>query len=44
MSFGTKPDTEYIPGMAQIESGVKILLDIDRVLRSEEMEMVEKIV
>ena len=31
-SFGAKLNTEYILGMAKIEGGVKILLDIDRVL------------
>ncbi len=40
--FGTKLDTNYILGMAKTEGGVKILLDIDRVLRSEEITMLEK--
>lgn len=40
--FGTTLDTEYILGMAKTEGGVKILLDIDRVLRSEELMMLEK--
>ncbi|MEZ4525468.1 MAG: chemotaxis protein CheW [Desulfobacterales bacterium] len=40
--FGTKLDTNYILGMAKTEGGVKILLDIDRVLRSEEIAMLEK--
>jgi len=31
-TFGTKLNTEYILGMAKMEGGVKILLDIDRVL------------
>lgn len=31
-SFGSKMDAEYILGMAKIGKGVKILLDIDRVL------------
>ncbi len=35
-SFGTVWDNECILGMAKIESGVKILLDIDRVVRSGE--------
>lgn len=30
-TFGTKLDTAYILGMAKVEGGVKILLDIDRV-------------
>jgi len=36
-TFGTKLDTEYISGMAKCEGGVKILLDIDRVLSDEEI-------
>jgi purine-binding chemotaxis protein CheW len=36
-TFGAKLDTKYILGMAKMEGGVKILLDIDRVLRSEEI-------
>jgi len=35
-TFGTL-DTEYILGMAKIDSGVKILLDIDKVLRADEI-------
>ncbi len=40
--FGTKLDTDYILGMAKTDDGVKILLDIDRVLRSEEIMLLEK--
>ena len=36
-SFGAKLNTEYILGMAKMEGGVKILLDIDRVLNAEEI-------
>jgi len=36
-TFGIKLDTEYILGMAKMEGGVKILLDIDRVLHAEEI-------
>ena len=36
-TFGTKMDTEYILGMAKMEGGVKILLDIDRVLSEDEI-------
>ena len=36
-TFGTKLNTDYILGMAKIEGGVKILLDIDRVLSEEEI-------
>ena len=36
-AFGTGVSTDYISGMAKTEGGVKILLDIDRVLHREEM-------
>ena len=36
-TFGIKLDTEYILGMAKMEVGVKILLDIDKVLNAEEI-------
>ena len=35
--FGTNMDTDYILGMAKMQGGVKILLDIDRVLNAEEL-------
>ena len=41
-TFGTNLDTDYILGMAKMEGGVKILLDIDRVLNSEEIAALEK--
>ncbi len=41
-TFGTKLDTEYILGMAKMEGGVKILLNIDRVLSNEEIAVLEK--
>jgi len=41
-SFGTQVDTAYILGMAKIDSGVKILLDIDRVLSTRELQVMEK--
>lgn len=37
-TFGSRLDTDYILGMAKMEGGVKILLDIDRVLSAEEIE------
>ncbi|MCF8067848.1 MAG: chemotaxis protein CheW [Desulfobacterales bacterium] len=43
-SFGTDVDTEFILGMAKMEGGVKILLDIDRVFNSEELDMFGKVV
>jgi len=42
-SFGSSLDTSYILGMAKIEGGVKILLDIDRVLTGEEVEMMSTV-
>ena len=41
-TFGTKLNMEYILGMAKMEGGVKILLDIDRVLSAEEVSALEK--
>lgn len=41
-TFGAKLNTDYILGMAKMEGGVKILLDIDRVLSSEEIAVMEK--
>jgi len=41
-TFGTKLDTDYILGMAKMEGGVKILLDIDRVLNADEIAAIEK--
>ena len=41
-TFGTKLNTDYILGMAKMEGGVKILLDIDQVLSSEEISLLEK--
>lgn len=35
-SFGTKLDTDYILGMAKMDGGIKILLDITRVLSAED--------
>ena len=41
-TFGAKLNTDYILGMAKMEGGVKILLDIDRVLSGEEVALLEK--
>ena len=41
-TFGAKLDTDYILGMAKMEGGVKILLDIDRVLNDEDLSTLEK--
>ncbi len=40
-NFGNSLDAEYVLGMAKMESGVKILLDIDKVLSNEEMDLLE---
>lgn len=37
-TFGSKLNTDYILGMAKMEGGVKILLDIDRVLNDREFQ------
>ena len=41
-TFGTKLNTDYILGMAKMEGGVKILLDINRVLSAEDMAALAK--
>jgi purine-binding chemotaxis protein CheW len=41
-TFGSKLNTDYILGMAKMEGGVKILLDIDRVLGNQEIVAMEK--
>lgn len=40
-TFGTRLNTDYILGMAKMEGGVKILLDINRVLKAEEVELLD---
>ncbi len=42
-TFGTSLNTDYILGMAKMEGGVKILLDIDRVLSHEEVAQLETV-
>jgi purine-binding chemotaxis protein CheW len=41
-SFGTKLDTEFILGMAKAGGSIKILLDIDRILSSEELQATDR--
>ena len=41
--FGSGIDTKFILGMAKAKDGVKILLDIDKVLTSEDMGKLESI-
>jgi purine-binding chemotaxis protein CheW len=36
-SFGTRMNTDYILGMAKMGKGVKLLLDIDRVLSNDDL-------
>jgi purine-binding chemotaxis protein CheW len=43
-TFGTKLNIDYILGMAKMEGGVKILLDIDKVLSAEEIAALDKAV
>jgi len=42
-TFGVKLNTDYILGMATVEGGVKILLDVDKVLTEQEVETVSGI-
>lgn len=42
-AFGASLDTDYILGMAKMDSGVKILLDINRVLGADEIAGLEKV-
>jgi purine-binding chemotaxis protein CheW len=39
-NFGTRLQTDYILGMAKAGGGIKILLDIDRVLHAEDLEVI----
>jgi len=41
-TFGAKLNTDYILGMAKMEGGVKILLDIDEVLSSDELSLLSE--
>ena len=41
-TFGTRLNTDYIHGMAKMDGGVKILLDIDKVLSIEDIASLEK--
>jgi purine-binding chemotaxis protein CheW len=42
-TFGTKLNTDYILGIAKVEGGIKILLDVDKVLSDEEIATLEKV-
>ncbi len=41
-TFGISLNTDFILGMAKMEGGVKILLDIDQVLTSDELSLLEE--
>jgi purine-binding chemotaxis protein CheW len=41
-TFGDRLDTDYILGMAKMNGGVKILLDIDKVLGDEDISALDK--
>jgi purine-binding chemotaxis protein CheW len=41
-TFGARLDTDYILGMAKMNGGVKILLEIDKILGSEEMAVLDQ--
>ena len=41
-TFGTRLNTEYILGMAKMGGGVKILLNIDKVLSADEVGMLDQ--
>ena len=41
-AFGTRLDTGYIMGIAKTENGVKILLNIDKVLNEKDISSLEK--
>ena len=42
-TFGTQLETDYILGMAKMGGGVKILLDIDRILNAEDLTILDKV-
>ena len=42
-TFGTSLNTKHILGMAKMEGGIKILLDIDSVLNDQEMAVLDEV-
>jgi len=42
-NFGAGKNTDFILGMAKLSGGVKILLDIDRVLNNDEMGLLQQV-
>ena len=43
VNFGTRIKTDYILGIAKAKDGVKILLDIDKVLTTEELDIISNV-
>ena len=43
-TFGTRLNTSYIQGMAKMDGRVKILLDIDKVLTTQELSLLDRAV
>jgi purine-binding chemotaxis protein CheW len=41
-AFGARLNTDYILGMAKMGKGVKLLLDIDRVLASQDLSVMKE--
>ncbi len=41
-ALGAQVETQFILGMAKMENGIKILLDIDRVLNGDEVQLLEQ--
>ena len=41
--FGSQVDTKYLLGMAKVKGLVKMLLDLDRVLGSDEAQALDKV-
>jgi purine-binding chemotaxis protein CheW len=42
-SFGSRLDTRYILGLAKARGSIKILLDIDRVMESKDLAVLEEL-
>jgi purine-binding chemotaxis protein CheW len=41
-NFGSRLETDYILGMAKTGGGVKILLDIDRIMSMDELAVMDR--
>ena len=40
--FGERLDTDYLLGMAKVNGGIKILIDLDQVLSQDEIHLMNK--